>query len=111
MAVQSSSVQYAFALDEDGALTHINKALREHSYTCLGCGKRLNPVLGEINAKHFRHLEECCSLETYLHRTAKEAFFRWYQQALNTNSPIVLGLERNIVCHNPRLEFLKNKRS
>lgn len=75
MAVQSNSVQYAFALDEFGILTHISKAQREHSYTCLGCGKRLSPVLGEINAKHFRHLEECCSLETYLHKTAKEVFF------------------------------------
>lgn len=59
MAVQSNSVQYAFALDEVGIITHISKAQREYSYTCLGCGKRLSPVLGEINAKHFRHLEEC----------------------------------------------------
>ncbi|EOG5904742.1 hypothetical protein ACLF2M_001281 [Vibrio vulnificus] len=109
MAVQSNSVQYAFALDEVGIITHISKVQREYSYTCLGCGKRLSPVLGEINAKHFRHLEECCSLETYLHKTAKEVFFRWYKQALNSSSPITLELERNISCRNPRLELLKSK--
>ncbi|EHI9301589.1 hypothetical protein NB520_08935 [Vibrio antiquarius] len=109
MAVQSSSVQYAYALGEDGILTHISKAQRAHSYTCFGCGSRLNPVLGEINAKHFRHIGESCSLETYLHKTAKEVFFYLYQQALNSHKPIALELERNVSCSSSRLGLLRNK--
>ncbi|MDF4352609.1 hypothetical protein P3445_08870 [Vibrio parahaemolyticus] len=109
MATQSRSVQYAFALDGDGTLTHISEAQRTHSYTCVGCGSSLSPVLGEINAKHFRHSEDCCSLETYLHETAKEAFFHCYQQAINTGTPIVLQLERNVFCGSPRLGLLRNK--
>ncbi|MEE4465207.1 hypothetical protein V2S84_24305, partial [Azotobacter chroococcum] len=75
MTSQSTSIQYAYALDSQGALTHISDALRSHTYTCPGCKSPIIPVLGEINAKHFRHSEGCCALETYLHKCAKEAFF------------------------------------
>jgi hypothetical protein len=44
--------------------------------------------MGEFNAKHFRHSEECCALETYLHKCGKEAFFYRYQQALSREMPI-----------------------
>ncbi|PTP55205.1 hypothetical protein [Vibrio splendidus] len=111
MPTQSSPVQYAFALDENGILTHISKAQRIHSYTCPGCKNNLSPVLGEINAKHFRHSEECCSLETYLHKSAKEAFFRSYLKAINTATPIVLALERTVFCNGPRLRLMRDAAS
>lgn len=63
MTTQSSSIQYAYALDGEGTLTHIGAALRSHTYTCPGCKSPLTPVMGEFNAKHFRHSEECCALK------------------------------------------------
>ncbi|MFS9592208.1 hypothetical protein LRZ77_24710 [Klebsiella pneumoniae] len=109
MTSQSSSIQYAYALDSQGALTHISDALRSHTYTCPGCKSSLTPVLGEINAKHFRHSEECCALETYLHRCAKEAFFYRYQQALSREMPISLELERQVSCNGSRLAFVRDE--
>lgn len=109
MAIQSNPVQYAFALDGDNILTHISEAKRSHSYTCPGCHNCLKPVLGDVNAKHYRHIEECCSLETYLHKAAKQAFFQCYKHAINTNKPMVLELERSVSCIGPRIGLLGNK--
>lgn len=109
MTSQSSSIQYAYALDSQGALTHISDAQRSHTYTCPGCKSPLTPVLGEINAKHFRHSEECCALETYLHSCAKEAFFYRYQQALSREMPISLELERQVSCNGSRLAFVRDE--
>lgn len=103
MTSQSSSIQYAYALDSQGALTHISDAQRSDAYTCPGCKSSLTPVLGEINATHFRHSKECCALETYLHKCAKEAFFYRYQQALSREMPISLELERQVSCNGSRL--------
>ncbi|MEZ9317439.1 hypothetical protein AB4188_18190 [Vibrio lentus] len=108
MPAQPNSVQYAFALDEQGVLTHISKAQRIQSYTCPGCKSSLSPILGQVKAKHFRHSEECCSLETYLHKIAKEAFFRTYLKAIDTNTPIALVLERTVFCNGPRLELMRD---
>jgi hypothetical protein len=109
MTTKSSSIQYAYALDSEGILTHVNHARRSYAYTCPGCESPLTTVLGEINAKHFRHFEECCSLETYLHNCAKKAFFYSYQQALNKGMPIKLELERVVFCNGARIALLRNK--
>jgi len=106
MNTQSRIIQYAYALDSRGSLTHISDAQRSNTYTCPGCKCPLIPVLGEINAKHFRHFEECCALETYLHKCAKEAFYLRYQQALTTKKAISLELEREISCQGGRLALL-----
>lgn len=109
MTTHDSSIQYAYALDGQGVLTHISDAQRSHTYTCPGCKSPLITVLGEFNVKHFRHYEESCALETYLHKCAKEAFFYRYKQALNNAMPIELKLERTVRCNGPRLELLRNK--
>ncbi|WP_346798085.1 hypothetical protein R5M92_04195 [Halomonas sp. Bachu 37] len=109
MAIQDSSIQYAYALDDQGVLTHIRDAQRSSAYTCPGCKSPLSAILGEIKAKHFRHFEDCCALETYLHKCAKEAFFYHYTQALKRASPIKLVLERTICCEGPRLELLGDR--
>lgn len=111
MTTQFSSIQYAYALNGQGTLTHISDALRSHTYTCPGCKSPLTPVLGEINAKHFRHSEECCALETYLHKCGKEAFFYRYQQALSHAVPISLELERRVSCNGARLALVRDKTS
>lgn len=110
MTTQTSPVQYAYALDDQGILTHISNAQRSNTYTCPGCKSPLTPVLGEINAKHFRHSEECCALESYLHRCAKEAFFYCYEQALNKATPIKLELKRTVYCNSARLKLLRNEK-
>lgn len=102
----SRTVQFSYALDSKGILTHIGDAQRSNTYTCPGCKCPLTPVLGEINAKHFRHFEECCTLETYLHKCAKEAFYLRYQQALTTKKAISLELVREVTCQGGRLELL-----
>ncbi|SEJ55064.1 hypothetical protein SAMN04244579_04772 [Azotobacter beijerinckii] len=109
MTSQSTSIQYAYALDSQGALTHIGDALRSHTYTCPGCKSPIIPVLGEINSKHFRHSEGCCALETYLHKCAKEAFFYRYQQALSREMPISLELERRVSCNGSRLSLVRDE--
>ncbi len=111
MTTQASPVQYAYALDDQGILTHISNAQRFNTYTCPECKSPLTPVLGEINAKHFRHSEECCALESYLHRCAKEAFFYRYKQALTESTPISLELKRSVYCNSARLKLLRNKES
>ena len=109
MTTQSSSIQYAYALDGEGTLTHIGAALRSHTYTCPGCKSPLTPVMGEFNAKHFRHSEECCALETYLHKCGKEAFFYRYQQALSREMPISLELERRVACNGSHLALVRDE--
>ena len=91
------------------ALTHISDALRSGSYTCPGCKSPLTPVLGENYAKHFRHSEECCTLETYLHKCAKEAFFYRYLRALSHEVPISLELERRVSCNGSRLALVRGE--
>lgn len=106
MVTPSSTIQFAYALDSKGILTHISDAQRSNSYTCPGCKRPLTPVLGVFNAKHFRHFEECCALETYLHKCAKEAFYLLYQQALSTEAAVSLELEREVSCYGARLALL-----
>lgn len=108
MTTPSGSIQYAYALNGQGTLTHISDALRSHTYTCPGCKSLLTPVLGEINAQHFRHSKECCALETYLHKCGKEAFFYRYQQALSRAVPISLELERRVSCNGARLALVRD---
>ncbi len=108
MTKLSRQVQYSYALEKDGTLIHISKAVRSRLYYCPGCKKTLTPILGEVKAKHFRHAEECCSLETYLHKTAKLAFFHCYKSAISSDKPISLELYRNVSCQSPRLRLLKD---
>ena len=111
MTKKDNLVQYAYALDDQGNLTHINTAKRSVSYTCPGCNSPLVPVLGEFNAKHFRHYEECCSLESYLHHSAKEAFFFRYHQSLKHGEAIKLELKRSVYCNgvNSRSQLLRDQ--
>ncbi|WP_434002439.1 hypothetical protein [Endozoicomonas sp.] len=109
MKKQHTLVQYPYAQNEQGYLTHISEAQHSHSYTCPGCKNPLIPVLGEFKAKHFRHYEEHCSFETYLHHCAKKAFFYRYRQALKSSKPIRLELVRTVYCNSDRLKLLRTQ--
>lgn len=107
MKNKSSSIQYPYALNCQGILTHIDEASGSDTYSCPNCESPLTPVMGEINAKHFRHADHCCSLETYLHKCAKEAFIYRYKEALRTKTPISLELQREVTCNDARLSLLE----
>lgn len=110
MAAQADLIQYAYALDENGRLTHISDAVRSAPYTCPGCKSPLTAILGEVKAKHYRHVDACCSLESYLHICAKEAFYHHYIQSLKSGTAIKLVLERIVNCEGPRLDLLGDRR-
>ena len=106
--IKEYSIQYAYAMDADDTLIHITQASHLQQYTCPGCSGKLTPVLGEQKAKHFRHFQDCCSSETYLHKCAKEAFLYWYTHALSVAKPITLKLERQVRCTGGRSALLSD---
>jgi competence CoiA-like predicted nuclease len=79
-------VKYKYALDEFKRIIFIedlenSKEIRQQVFTCISCGNTLIPKLGKIKQKHFAHKHVCdCSLETYLHRLAKEVFEKEYNE-------------------------------
>lgn len=95
-------VQFAFAKSADNGLVHIRNASRAERYTCPGCNELMIPVLGESNAKHFRHHQAVCSYESYLHQTAKLAI---YLRLLNEDV-VTLKLLREVECRSSKSELL-----
>lgn len=67
---------------------------RDGPYFCYGCGNKLVPRLGHARTKHFSHKHDSgtCSLETYLHRLAKMAFYSTYNSCIGSNTPFCLRL-------------------
>lgn len=106
VATKLSSIQYAYALNEQGILTHITDSLRTSTYSCPGCKSALTPVLGKVKTKHYRHSQSNCTLESYLHKSAKIALFYHYKQALNGKKSAVLELERTIHCNSTKAQML-----
>lgn len=96
------SVQFAYATTDENELVHIRKASRTERYTCPSCHDTMIPVLGENNAKHFRHHKAACSYESYLHQTAKIAI---YHRLLNEDI-VALKLLRQVECLSAKAELL-----
>lgn len=68
---------YRHAVDRSGNRIHIsavNNANRHDGYRCLCCNGELTPVLGKKNAHHFRHKNNVCSYESYIHKLWKDYF-------------------------------------
>lgn len=106
MDEKEDSVQYRYAYNSRGNLTHVNDAKRLERYSCPGCEGDLIPILGQIKAKHFRHHYDSCSYETYIHKCAKNAFLNTYRRALTENEPITLELNRLVVCDGHKAKLL-----
>lgn len=102
MQGNEQSVQFAFAKASDNGLIHILKASRTGQYTCPSCHEPMIPVLGENNAKHFRHHKAVCSYESYLHQAAKIAI---YHRLLNEDI-VTLKLLRQVECQSAKAELL-----
>ncbi len=85
-AIQSIRQVYKGAVTSDGRFVSISDITEENrnntSYTCLGCGKRLYPVLGEKRSHHFRHEKdsECSDYNRYLHEYAKAELKRRFDE-------------------------------
>lgn len=105
-------IKYSYALSESKVIIHVFNIEREnrhdHKYYCLGCGEELIPRLGEIRKKHFAHKVEpnstSCSLETYLHHTAKVILYESISQKISNNQPLYLNYQaetRCAACHFP----------
>lgn len=66
--------KFHYATDLDCHLIHIDELTKDNladHYYCVGCGKEMIPVLGNIRDHHFRHKETACSQESYLHKLCK----------------------------------------
>ena len=100
-----SSTQYAYAIDCSGKLTHISKAVKNISYICPSCSEKMMMVKGEVNAHHFRHNNATCSYESYLHHTAKKAFYNRFKESIE---PITIILERAIICQSKKKMFVQD---
>jgi hypothetical protein len=104
-------VKYKYALDEFKRIIFIedlenSKEIRQQVFTCISCGNTLIPKLGKIKQKHFAHKHVCdCSLETYLHRLAKEVFEKEYNECLEKGIPFYVEIPVNTYCDDTKKEF------
>ena len=77
-------VKYHYALGADDRLIPIDevtKGNRAKQYTCLGCGGEMEAVLGDKREHHFRHKDDACHRESYLHKLGKRRLReRFYSQ-------------------------------
>ena len=84
--MQSIHQDYKGALTSNGRFISISDITEENryntTYTCLGCGKKLYPVLGEKRVHHFRHEKdsECSDYNRYLHEYAKAELKRRFDE-------------------------------
>jgi hypothetical protein len=104
---KKKTVQYGFALDNAGKLTHISDIDQNmnNSFVCSGCGQEMIAALGEVNAHHFRHKNTTCSYETYLHQAAKLAFFEMFYNCLNEEKTLSITLNRQLICKSNKLKL------
>lgn len=100
-----TSTQYA--KDNQG---NTHKAHRKMNtsieYFCMGCGDRLIPAPGKINAPHFRHKNKdskgCTNPESYIHWVTKELFAEHY----NSVSSFFVYIDITQKCKNKEADNL-----
>lgn len=94
-------VQYQHAQYKEDVfnISDVTQGDRNKEFTCLGCGRELIPVLGDIKERHFRHKAELtCSGETYLHNLAKHRFHDAYSKCLEEKKPFMIHVSRQSKC-------------
>lgn len=68
-------IKFHNAINENGKIINISDVTQENRakhYTCVGCGKEMSAVLGQVKEHHFRHKGDSCSWESYLHSLGKK---------------------------------------
>lgn len=105
-------IKYSYALTDKEEIIHVDTITPETrntcKYYCLGCGKEFIPRLGKVRRKHFAHKVQLdlseCSLESYLHHTAKILLYNSIKEKIANNDTLYLNyLVENhcAVCHYP----------
>ena len=91
--------RYLFGQDQSDNIVHIEDAFSKQIYSCPGCNTRLVAYKKGKKQQHFKHYEAiACNGETYLHRTAKIAFYNWYLSKVSAGEPVTIKLKRKVRC-------------
>lgn len=105
--------RYAYTTNKEIAIDAIELDRQNLSgkevFKCVGCDHVLIPVLGKKRQKHFRHKTEVdCSFETYLHKLAKNTFYRVYRDCLQQNKPYLITINQTKICNYYQQDYLVN---
>jgi hypothetical protein len=105
-------VKYRYAVSR-GQLTSINKvdeSNRSFTYICPSCKQILRPRIGFKRARHFYHLNSItaskCSLESYLHYTAKHLLYEKLCSLHSANNAYWIHLRTKIDFHDETGNYL-----
>ena len=71
----------------------------KHIFTCPCCGEEMEAVLGEIREIYFRHKNDSCGGDNYLHSTAEQVFFEEYNNCLKNGLPFEITVYPEIQCN------------
>lgn len=78
------SITYQYAQSDDGSVKRIQQVTldyrKNHLFTCLGCGQKMEAVIVTKKSPFFRHSESKCSFETYLHQLGKRLFKELFEK-------------------------------
>lgn len=89
-------IQYPEALNEKGHAIKAESLTRDtccgHRFRCPHCHEEMIPVLGDVRAKHFRHLGAQCQRDYYLHGLAEASFMEEYQKCIDKGLPFYLEM-------------------
>lgn len=91
------SAKYAYALDKNNNIVHINDVTIERreseQFHCIGCGEPLTACLGKVRNHYFRHTRDIsCNGETYLHLLGKRVFKETYEDCLKNGKPFEITM-------------------
>lgn len=90
-------IKYQYAYDENNNIVNISDAVKGTLYHCISCNDILITKQGKIKQWHFahKHEQDSCSVESYLHKLAKQRFYDIYTDCLNNNNQFNIALNSN----------------
>lgn len=96
-------IRYRYALNSLGIVVTAESLAETEitdTYTCLSCEQPLIAcVNGEIRQPYFRHKARVeCNRETYLHRLAKEVFYKTYKECIFYGIPFMIEFHEQETC-------------
>jgi len=105
--MESKAIRYAYAINSDNELIHISEVKENEQLKCPSCNINMIAAKGRFMQHHFRHGENGCGYESYLHQSAKIAFFNKFTTAKDQNQPLELKLNRAVECNSPKASILE----
>jgi len=89
------NIKYQYAYNKDKNIVNITDATKGASYYCISCNDTLITKQGKIKKWHFAHKHEQanCSVESYLHKLAKQRFYDTYNDCLANNKPFYIEIK------------------